>query len=392
MNSLSLKDFSYTLPESQIPAFPLEQRDSARLLMYQKGNISHHIFRELSELIPPKSSLIFNTTRVIPARLFFHRITGAKIEVLLLEPVEGQDIHQSLQSSEDVVWKTMIGGLKKWKDDEVLQLDLGATVLEARIKNREKAEVNLHWNGPQSMSEILELAGQLPLPPYLKRETKESDKNRYQTVYAENEGAVAAPTAGLHFTDEVLDHLKKNHIQRIDLTLHVGAGTFKPVKAEDPRDHEMHLERMEIPFAAIESLIASEGPLIAVGTTSMRSMESLYWWGCALLDDPDCPFFVRKLQPYTAKKKERKKALNAVLKYMERHQIEVIKGSTEILIYPSYTFSMCDGLITNFHLPETTLIMLVAAFIGEDWKRVYETALLHKYRFLSFGDSSLLLP
>lgn len=392
MKALSLKDFNYELDPNQIPAYPLEERDSAKLLFYRKGEISHHLFKNLPELLPKNSTLVFNTTRVIPARLFFHRETGARIEVLLLEPVSEEDTHQIMQSNQDVVWECMVGGLKKWKVDEVLRLKLNSTTLSARIENREKLHVKLSWDSEESLSEILEAAGKLPLPPYLNRDTEESDKERYQTVYAANDGAVAAPTAGLHFTDDVLKNLSEQSVGRIDLTLHVGAGTFKPVKAEDPRDHDMHLEKMLVKKSAIEALLQAKGPIIPVGTTSMRTLESLYWWGVALDNNPDEVFFVKKLQPYSSRVIDRQKALENILDYMNRHHLDEISGGTEILIYPSYSFQLCDGLITNFHLPETTLIMLVAAFVGDDWRKIYQSASENKYRFLSFGDSSLLLP
>ncbi|MDX5321312.1 MAG: S-adenosylmethionine:tRNA ribosyltransferase-isomerase [Bacteroidota bacterium] len=390
MKSLSLKDFYYDLPEDRIPAFPLEKRDDAKLLVYKKGKIEHDRFYSLAQHLPNKASLVFNTTKVIPARIHFYRETGARIEVLLLEPIDG-DMQAIMHANTPSTWEAIIGGLKKWKDGEEIKLELPGCMLKATLIDREKNHVRLSWTSDQSLAEILDAAGKLPLPPYLNRENEESDKERYQTVYAEQEGAVAAPTAGLHFTDAVLESLKNKH-QRINLTLHVGAGTFKPVKVDDPRDHDMHHERMVISKAAIQQLMHSEGPIIPVGTTSMRTLESLFWWGCALLEKGDHDFFVGKLQPYSSKAYTRKEALEAIVGYLDRHNLNEIQGGTEILIFPSYPFQLCDGLITNFHLPETTLIMLIAAFVGEDWKTIYQTALEVDYRFLSFGDSSLLIP
>lgn len=392
MKALSLRDFSYELPEDRIPAYPLAERDKAKLLSFQGGTIDHHEFTDLPNLLPKNSVLVFNDTRVIPARLFFHRETGARIEVLLLEPANAIDMHQVMQSAESCAWNCMIGGLKKWKDDEVLRLNIGETLLEARLLNREQLIVELNWNSAISLSEVLDAAGKLPLPPYLHRDSEESDKDRYQTIYAEHEGAVAAPTAGLHFTPRVLAALGDNAIQQTRLTLHVGAGTFKPVKVDDPRDHAMHNEKMVVRKKSIEELLNATGPIIPVGTTSMRTLESLYVWGCKLIENPDQPFFVEKLEAYALPVIDPKEALQAILHYMDERKLEEVMGQTEILIYPGYRFALCKGLITNFHLPETTLIMLVAAFIGDNWKKVYEAALNNDYRFLSFGDSSLLIP
>jgi len=392
MKALSLHDFAYSLPEHAIPAYPLANRAQAKLLRYEKGKISHHNFHSLPELLPDGALLVFNDTRVIPARLFFHRETGARIEVLLLEPSSSSDMHQVMQSSEACEWNCMIGGLKKWKDDEVLRLDIGTCVLEARLKNRTSCTVELKWNATISLSEVLDASGKLPLPPYLHRETEASDKERYQTVYAENEGAVAAPTAGLHFTQDVIDRLSNKSIHQTRLTLHVGAGTFKPVKVDDPRDHDMHNEKMCISRKSIVELMEVKGPIVPVGTTSMRTLESLYIWGCKLIENPSTPFIIEKLEAYSLPKHPTQTALQAILKYMDKLGIDEVYGQTEILIYPGYQFALCGALITNFHLPETTLIMLVAAFIGEDWRTVYDEALQNEYRFLSFGDSSLLIP
>lgn len=392
MKALSLRDFHYPLDETKIPPFPLSERDQAKLLVYREGNIRHAHFFELSEHLPPGALLVFNDTRVIPARLIFHRQSGARIEVLLLEPAGPTDVQLIMQSGSPSRWECIIGGLKKWKNDEVLQLDLGHTILKAVLEDRKTCRVRLEWEAPLSLSEILDIAGQLPLPPYFHREAEESDKDRYQTVYAKNEGAVAAPTAGLHFTQKVFEQLEKKGIHQTRLTLHVGAGTFKPVKVDDPRDHAMHNEKMWVKRSNIEDLLRSGGPVIPVGTTSMRTLESLYWWGCKLIDNPDADFFIGKLEAYSLIPYPKDKALEAILWYMDKKGVNEVHGRTEILIYPGYKFAFSQGLITNFHLPETTLIMLVAAFVGDDWRKIYEEALKQDYRFLSFGDSSLLLP
>lgn len=392
MKNPSLRDFNYTLPEERIPAFPLEQRDAAKLLVYKKGNIEHLSFSSLADALPADSLLVFNETRVIPARLIFYKKTGARIEVLLLEPSDERDIQLVMQSSRVSSWGAIIGGLKKWKNDEILSLAIGPTLLSVVLEDRASCRVRLEWNSDESLSEILEAAGQLPLPPYLHREAEVTDKERYQTVYAVNEGAVAAPTAGLHFSKMVIDKLEQKGIEQIQLTLHVGAGTFKPVKVDDPRDHDMHNEKMRIKRICVEQLLKANGPIIPVGTTSLRSLESLFWWGCKLIENPEADFFIGKLEPYSLQRYSPKQSLLAVLKYMDTHSLDEIHGQTEILIYPGYEFALCEGLITNFHLPETTLIMLVAAFVGDEWRHIYENALNNGYRFLSFGDSSLLLP
>lgn len=391
MPDLFLSDFSFELPEERIAAFPLEKRDISRLLFLKGDTIGHRIFSELPSLLPAHSLLVFNDTRVIPARIFFQRATGARIEVLLLEPANG-DVQRVMQSKGPVVWNAIVGGLKKWKDGETLSRSLQGTMLNARLVHREGMQVELSWEGGQSLSEILEEAGKLPLPPYIKRETEESDKDRYQTVYAEHKGAVAAPTAGLHFTDQVLEELTEKGIQQCRLTLHVGAGTFKPIQAEDPREHDMHNEKMRVPVSTVKALLEAKGPVIPVGTTSMRTLESLYWWGCKLETDPETPFFIHKLEPYSLSTLPLSKALKNIIHYALQRKLQEVEGQTEILIVPGYRFAVCQGLITNFHLPETTLILLVAAFIGEKWREVYQEALDNGYRFLSFGDSSLLLP
>lgn len=392
MKALSLRDFHYPLDESKIPPFPLPERDQAKLLVYNKGQIRHSRFFELSEQLPSGALLVFNDTRVIPARLIFHRQSGARIEVLLLEPAGQIDVQVLMQAGSPASWECIIGGLKKWKEGEVLQLDLGQTILKAVLEDRPICRVRLEWEGPLSLSEILEMAGQLPLPPYFHREAEESDKDRYQTVYAEKEGAVAAPTAGLHFTQKVFEQLNKKGIHQTHLTLHVGAGTFKPVKVDDPREHAMHNEKMWVKRSNIEDLLHTKGPIIPVGTTSMRTLESLYWWGCKLIENPEAGFFIGKLEAYSIHTYPKDQALRAILLYMDKNSLAEVHGRTEILIYPGYSFALSQGLITNFHLPETTLIMLVAAFVGENWRKIYEEALKKEYRFLSFGDSSLLFP
>ena len=319
MNELSLQDFCYDLPDELIPAFPLEQRDASKLLYYQKGRIQHRQFIEIADLLPDDSLLVFNNTKVIPARLNFRRKTGSRIEVLLMEPAGKESMEQALNSSSPVIWECIIGGLKKWKTDEALELSLGSTSLMARIHDKEKNLVQLEWNSDEKFSEILNKIGKIPLPPYLNRDAEESDKERYQTLLAVYDGAIAAPTAGLHFSERVFDGLKSKGIKTSQVTLHVGPGTFLPVKEGNPRNHPMHNEKIVISLKTIHDLMRNNVKVIPVGTTSMRSLESLFWWGCKLIQNPDEPFFVAKLEPYSISKVGRMEALEAVAMYMKNN-------------------------------------------------------------------------
>ncbi|MGK7389454.1 MAG: S-adenosylmethionine:tRNA ribosyltransferase-isomerase [Candidatus Cyclobacteriaceae bacterium M2_1C_046] len=394
---LNLEDFKYELPEEKIAQHPLKERSASKLLHYNKGAISHKIFREITDLLPHNSQLIFNNTRVIPARLFFTKSTGAIIEIFLLEPLK--PFHQrekAMEAVSPVEWRCMIRNLKKWKEDElsitIAQFDV---TLYARLIDRENQIVQLSWKPSHySFAEIVESAGKIPLPPYMKREATEEDQVSYQTVYANQKGAVAAPTAGLHFTPEILNELKSKGIKHDYLTLHVSAGTFQPIKEEDVHKHKMHEEEIVIKKGNLQFLLANKGPVIPVGTTSMRTLESLYWFGVKLISDPEASFFIPQMYPYQehADLPPKKESLERVLKHLEENQLDNIIGSTEIFIYPGYTFRICEGLITNFHLPGSTLILLIAALVGDDWKKIYEEALKNDYRFLSYGDSSLLIP
>jgi len=392
MKGVSLKDYYFNLPAERIAEYPLDKRDDAKLLVYNKGSITHQGFNEIKYQLPPQSLLVFNNTQVIPARLYLFRETGARIELLLLEPAHKQAVEKVMEAESPVRWIAMIGGKKKWKDDELLFAEVDTLRIEARLLDRESGLVELTWDTQDTFAEVLIQLGKMPLPPYIKREADESDLERYQTIYARKQGAVAAPTAGLHFTDKVMQELRAQGHDLTELTLHVGAGTFQPVKVDDPSQHPMHNERVVVTRETIEILLQAEGPVIPVGTTSMRSLESLFWWGCRLVDFPDSHFFVEKLQGYKAKRYSKKQALEAIVAYMKHNNLDSLSGQTQILIMPGYKFGLCDGLVTNFHLPETTLILLVAAFIGEDWRKVYAHALSDNYRFLSYGDSSLLLP
>lgn len=405
-DQISLEAYDYLLPDERIARFPLEKRDHARLLHYRQGDIQNRVFYELPDLLPSGSQLFFNNTKVIPARLFFQKESteqgpGANIEIFLLNPVAPSTIiGEAMLTREQCSWHCMIGNQKKWKAGQVLQrkLQVGASelVLKAEITDREEKTVSFSWEAPEvSFVDIVEAAGQVPLPPYLKREATEEDRPRYQTVYSEKEGAVAAPTAGLHFTPEVLQQLEDKGFRQHYLTLHVSAGTFQPIKEQDIRQHPMHSEQVLLSRENVESLLNVEGPVIAVGTTSLRTLESLYWYGVMLHQDPEATFRVPKLMADETPDEETlplSEAMEEVLDYMDRKQLDQLMGETEIFIFPGYKFRVIEGLITNFHMPKSTLILLIAAMVGADWRKIYEYALAHDYRFLSYGDSSLLMP
>lgn len=384
--SINLEDYSYELPESKIALHPPKERGTSKLLKYKKGTIQHYNFGDISELLPKDATLVFNDTKVIPARIIMHRDTGARIEIFLLEPVAPSTAHEVVMASEkECTWKCMIGNAKKWKESSTLShpsLPFTAT----RVGQN---EVRFQWEG-MTFSELLEEIGKIPLPPYIHREVDDEDKDRYQTVYSKTDGAVAAPTAGLHFTEKIIADLRKKGVRTEYLTLHVSAGTFQPIKTDDITKHPMHNEQVWIQKETIESLISSS-QIIAVGTTSMRTLESLYWFGVRLENGMD-DFYIKQDDPYTLDAIEVKQSLKNVLRHMETKNAAVLGGQTEIFLYPGYKFKICDGLITNYHMPNSTLILLIAAFIGEDWRKVYQEALDNDYRFLSYGDSSLLIP
>lgn len=395
---IDLKEYEYTLPEERIAKHPLEKRDHSKLLEYKKGNIHHRHFFDLPALLDSDSLLVYNNTKVIPARLVFQRQTGARIEVFLLQPVAPSIVMSEIMASKKpVVWETMIGNLKKWKDGEVLQGTVTVAnqqvVLTARLLNKDLNQVEFSWSeGEIAFVDLVEACGETPLPPYLNRKAQEEDKSRYQTVYSEKEGAVAAPTAGLHFTEEIFEGLRKKGVQEAALTLHVSAGTFQPIKVQTVEEHPMHSEQMEIRLETIKKLINHKGKIIAVGTTSVRTLESMYWFGVQLLENRGTLFQIEKLAPYARNESlpTGKEALGAIVKEMKAKSVDSLLGTTEIFLFPGYHFQLVDGLITNFHQPGSTLVLLIAALLGEDWKKVYHQALAKDYRFLSYGDSSLL--
>ena len=395
VKQINISDYNYELPDERIAKFPLEKRDSSKLLTYVSGNVSTNVFSSLPEILPANSCLVFNNTRVIQARLEFFKSTGSRIEIFCLEPQEPSSYELSLSSTQSCVWKCMIGNLKKWKG-EVLKKEVGADnlVLEAeRLEtNGNTSYIKFSWNNGVSFAEVLDLLGELPIPPYLNRKTQESDKTTYQTVYSKVKGSVAAPTAGLHFTPEVISALHDKGIKTMELTLHVGAGTFQPVKAEEIGGHAMHAEKVEVSKEFIQNLIENLGNVVAVGTTSVRTLESLYYLGVQL-HNGDTSLLVNQWEPYESEKVlPAREALEAILNYMEKTQSNILYATTQIMIVPGYKFNIVNVLITNFHQPKSTLLLLLAAFVGEKWRELYEYALNNDYRFLSYGDSSVLIP
>ena len=400
---IRIEEFNYPLPDERIAKFPLPRRDRSKLLLYRPGSVSESEFFHLPELLPANSLLVFNNTKVIQARLHFRKETGALIEIFCLEPLSPNDYLLSFQSNRECVWACMIGNLKKWKNgtlSRTVTIDGETVTLYADRGNAHgnSFDIRFSWDNPQvSFATLLDVIGELPIPPYLNRETEESDKETYQTVYSKVEGSVAAPTAGLHFTDEVLDALKERNIPCLELTLHVGAGTFKPVKSETIEGHEMHTEFISVERSLILSLVKAECRIIAVGTTSVRTLESLYYVGRTLEYNPDATpedLKVRQWQPYddTVAEIDFRKSLQNIVDYLDRKGFSRLVTATQIIIAPGYAFKIVRGMITNFHQPQSTLLLLVSAFVNGHWREIYDYALSHDFRFLSYGDSSLLLP
>lgn len=395
--SVRIEDYNYSLPEERIAKFPLSGRDESNLLVYRQGEIKHHLFRTISDELNRDDLLISNNTRVIAARLFFKKKTGASIEVFCLEPVDISHERAMAQLAKSE-WKCLVGGAKKWKGDEVIECEVQSEVANFIVRAKQLRRegdafiIRFEWS-PENLpfSEILHFAGELPLPPYFHRKAEKEDYERYQTVFAVNEGSVAAPTAGLHFTKNVLSELRANGIIEREVTLHVGAGTFKPVTSNTMENHVMHSESFVVPITLLGEILSAKGRIIPVGTTSMRTLESLYWIGVKLLSETFNPFEIGQWEAYHLPQHfSLKESLNALINHCQAQDDDFVRASTSILIAPGYDFKICNGLITNFHLPKSTLLLLVAAFIGSDWKKVYDYAMKNDFRFLSYGDSSLL--
>ena len=399
---IKISEFNYPLPDERIAKFPLSVRDESKLLVYRQGEVNEDRFTSLPDYLEPGEMMVFNNTKVIQARLHFRKETGALIEVFCLEPIEPNDYALSFQQTQKCSWLCMVGNLKKWKE--------GALKREVEVKGRTitltatrgECRGTSHWidfawdDDTLTFADVLEAVGELPIPPYLNRETQESDKQTYQTVYSKIKGSVAAPTAGLHFTERVLKALDDKGIDREELTLHVGAGTFKPVKSEEIEGHEMHTEYISVNRRTIEKLIAHGGKTIAVGTTSVRTLESLYYIGILIHQNPEAnqeELHVKQWMPYEPHPALTPvESLQGILAYLDRHSMEALHTSTQIIIAPGYEYKIVKKIVTNFHQPQSTLLLLVSAFVKGDWKKIYDYALSHDFRFLSYGDSSLLIP
>ena len=383
-----IADYNYPLPDERIAKYPLPERDHSKLLVYRDGKVSEDRFFNVGDYIAPDSLLIYNNTRVIQARLAFHKPTGARVEVFCLEPLAPHDYQLSLGSTTGCTWKCMVGNAKKWHDEPV-ELKAGEFTLRAYKEQvlGNTFAVRFEWDEQNvSFAEILDAAGELPIPPYLNRKTEESDLRTYQTVYSRIKGSVAAPTAGLHFTESVLSNLRSRGIETDEVTLHVGAGTFLPVKTADANEHTMHTEIIAVPRETIAHIQANLGHIVAVGTTSMRTLESLYFIGC----HPENTT-ISQFEPYENDYPlSTFDALQAILDYLDQTGQTTLHAETQIMIKPGYTFRVVDQLITNFHQPQSTLLLLVSAFVGGDWHTIYDYALSHDFRFLSYGDSSIL--
>ena len=406
---IHISDYQYDLPDERIAKFPMARRDQSKLLIYNKGEVGEDIFYHLPGYLPKGALMVFNNTKVIQARMHFRKTdangehTGALIEVFLLEPAEPADYEQMFQTTGHCAWYCLVGNLKKWKEGpltrvvEVEGIQIEVTATRGPIHGTSH-RIDFTWNGDVSFATIIDTMGELPIPPYLNRETQDSDKTTYQTVYSKIKGSVAAPTAGLHFTPEVLADLDAHGIEREELTLHVGAGTFKPVKSEEMEGHEMHTEYISVRRDTITKLLNHDCQAIAVGTTSVRTLESLYYMGLKVIANPDLTedqLHVSQWEPYhkgDCPQCDARSSLQALASWMDARGLEVLHASTQIIICPGYDYKIVRMLVTNFHQPQSTLLLLVSAFVGGDWHKIYDYALAHDFRFLSYGDSSLLIP
>jgi len=405
-SKIQIQEYNYPLPQDRIAQYPLDERDASKLLIADgRDMIKESVFSKLSDFLPEKSILVFNDTKVVQARLIFAKTTGARIEIFCLEPVKPtREIQDAFQQTSGVIWRCLIGNRKKWKDGQLqmsFQLHGKSESLYAeRIQDeREYSYIKLRWTPTDlDFATVLEETGKIPLPPYMNRSEEDSDKVRYQTIYARNEGSVAAPTAGLHFTERVFRELDQKHIERHQLTLHVGAGTFKPVSNHKVGDHIMHTEQILVKKALIERLLQADGEkVIAVGTTSIRTLESLYWIGLKMIRQPALEYYkISQWEAYEMDEQEEKlppvkQVLQAILDYLSKNNFNELRSETQILIGPGYDYQIIDGMITNFHQPKSTLLLLISAYLGDSWKDIYDFALQNNFRFLSYGDSCLFL-
>ena len=401
---IHISDYTYELPDERIAKFPIAQRDHSKLLVYRHGEVSEDVFYHLPDYLPTGALMVFNNTKVIQARIHFRKETGALIEVFLLEPAAPSDYELMFQTHGHCEWYCLVGNQKKWKEGSLRRsLEVNGVTLTLQATRLGEHGTSQHiafdWdNDNMSFAEILDAVGELPIPPYLNRETQESDKTTYQTVYSKIKGSVAAPTAGLHFTDQVLSELDARGIDREELTLHVGAGTFKPVKSEEIGGHEMHSEYISVRKQTLEKLLRHHASAIAVGTTSVRTLESLYYMGVKLEQNPNLTeeqLHVNQWEPYQLSAEQEitpEKAIQNLLDYLKRNDLNTLHTSTQIIIAPAYQYKIVKMLVTNFHQPQSTLLLLVSAFVHGDWRKIYDYALAHEFRFLSYGDSSLLIP
>ena len=401
---IHIADYNYPLPDERIAKYPMAKRDHSKLLVYQHGEVSEDVFYHIASYLPKGAMMVFNNTKVIQARIHFRKETGALIEVFLLEPAVPHDYELMFQTRGACSWNCLVGNAKKWKEGMLkreIEID-GEKVVFCAEKDplSDGKRISFTWDKDRfSFAEIIDAIGELPIPPYLNRKTEESDKTTYQTVYSKIKGSVAAPTAGLHFTDDVLHAIDEHGIDREEVTLHVGAGTFKPVKSEEIEGHEMHTEYISVKRQTIEKLLAHDCSTIAVGTTSVRTLESLYYIGVKLCRNPqldEADLHVNQWEPYEVAEQgctiSPHDALQALLYMMVARRMETLHTSTQIIIAPGYEYKIVKMLVTNFHQPQSTLLLLVSAFVKGDWHKIYDYALAHDFRFLSYGDSSLLIP
>ena len=402
---IRIKDYNYDLPDKRIAKFPLPERDKSKLLVYNHGEVSQDVFSNITRYLPQGALMVFNNTKVIQARLHFRKETGSLIEIFLLEPALPTDYEQMFQTTGACSWYCLVGNLKKWKSGpltttvEMPGLPSVQLTAERDMSCETALKIDFKWTGDDKLSfaELIDKVGELPIPPYLNRNTQESDKTTYQTVYSKIKGSVAAPTAGLHFTQKVLADIDQHGIDREELTLHVGAGTFKPVKSEEIEGHAMHTEYVCIRRSTLEKLLQHNCEAVAVGTTSVRTLESLYYMGCKVKANPNVSLdqlHVNQWEPYasTTTTITPAEAIGELITYMDRYNLQSLHSSTQIIIAPGYQYKIVKRLITNFHQPQSTLLLLVSAFVGGDWKSIYRYALDNDFRFLSYGDSSILIP